>query len=155
VQLSSSAIAVGSASIYKLLSQYKTWTPSLTAKSRKMPIRVGALAYFIYTYTEYHRVHISTRDVTGLACICSLSWSVHCNFTGDGECSEKGRACTPHPHQPGLILPSWSNVRQKATVATLCTLCSIQILLLHRIINSVCLSPVFVSLFCGCNHQHP
>ncbi len=25
---------------------------------------------------------------------------------------------TPHPHQPGLILPSWLNVRQKAAVAT-------------------------------------
>ncbi len=29
----------------------------------------------------------------------------------------------PHPHQPGLILPSLWNVRQKAAVATLCTLC--------------------------------
>ncbi len=29
-----------------------------------------------------------------------------------------------HPHQPGLILPSSLNVRQKAAVATLCTLCS-------------------------------
>ncbi len=28
----------------------------------------------------------------------------------------------PHPHQPGLILPSSLNVRQKAAVATLCTL---------------------------------
>ncbi len=33
-----------------------------------------------------------------------------------------GRACTPHPHQPGLILPSWLNVRQKEAVATLCNL---------------------------------
>jgi hypothetical protein len=33
-----------------------------------------------------------------------------------------GWVCTPHPHQPGLILPSWLNVRQKATVAILCTL---------------------------------
>ncbi len=53
-----------------------------------------------------------------------LSWSVHCNFTGDGKCNERGWACTPHPHQPGLILPSWLNVRQKAAVATLCTLWS-------------------------------
>ena len=30
----------------------------------------------------------------------------------------------PHPHQPGLFLPSWLNVRQKAAVATLCTLWS-------------------------------
>jgi hypothetical protein len=27
------------------------------------------------------------------------------------------------PHQPGLILPSWWNVRQKEAVATLCVLC--------------------------------
>jgi hypothetical protein len=55
-------------------------------------------------------------------CICPLSWSVHCNFTGEGKCNERGWACTPHPHQPGLILPSSLNVRQKAAVATLCTL---------------------------------
>jgi hypothetical protein len=30
----------------------------------------------------------------------------------------------PHPHQPGLILPSSLNVRQKAAVATLSTLWS-------------------------------
>ncbi len=39
-------------------------------------------------------------------CVCPLSWSVHCNFTGDGHCNERGWACTPHPQQPGLILPS-------------------------------------------------
>ncbi len=55
-------------------------------------------------------------------CICPLSWNVQCNFTGDGKCSERGWPCTPRPHQPGLILPSRWNVRQKATVATLCTL---------------------------------
>ncbi len=36
----------------------------------------------------------------------------------------RGWVCTPHPHQRGLILPSWWNVRQKAAVATLCTLWS-------------------------------
>jgi hypothetical protein len=36
----------------------------------------------------------------------------------DGNCSGGGWACTPHPHQIGLILPSWSNVRQEATVAS-------------------------------------
>jgi hypothetical protein len=55
-------------------------------------------------------------------CVCPLSWSIHCNFTGDGNCNERGWACTPHPHQPGQILPSWLNVRQKAAVTTLCTL---------------------------------
>jgi hypothetical protein len=54
-------------------------------------------------------------------CICPLSWSVHCNFTGEGKCYERGWACTPHPHQPGLILPSSPNVCQKAAVASLCT----------------------------------
>ncbi len=63
------------------------------------------------------------RDETGLVCL-PLSWGVHCNFTGDGKCKERGWACTPHPHQPRLILPSSLNVRQKAAVATLCTLWS-------------------------------
>ncbi len=60
------------------------------------------------------------RDETG--CVCPLSWNEHCNFTGDGKCNERGWACNPHPHQPGPILPSPLNVRQKAAVATLCTL---------------------------------
>jgi hypothetical protein len=34
----------------------------------------------------------------------------------------RGGRAPPHPHQPGLILPSSLNVRQKAAVATLCTL---------------------------------
>jgi hypothetical protein len=68
-----------------------------------------------------HRVHILVEMKQG-QCIWPLSWSVHCNFTGDGKCNERGWACTPHPYQPGLILPSSLNVRQKAAVATLCTL---------------------------------
>jgi hypothetical protein len=52
-----------------------------------------------------HRVYIFARDEHDY-CICPLSWSVHCNFTGDGKCSERGWACTTHPHQPGLLLPS-------------------------------------------------
>jgi hypothetical protein len=55
--------------------------------------------------------------------VCPLNWSIHCNFTGDGKCN-KGVGVHPHPHQPGLILPSWLNVRQKAAIATLCTLWS-------------------------------
>jgi hypothetical protein len=55
-------------------------------------------------------------------CVCPLSCGVHCNFTGDGKCNERGWASSPHPYQPGLILPAWWNVRQKAAVATLCTL---------------------------------
>jgi hypothetical protein len=68
-----------------------------------------------------HRVHILVEMKQG-QCICPLSWSVHCNFTGEDKCNERGWACTPHPHQPGLILPSSLNIRQKAAVSTLCTL---------------------------------
>ncbi len=35
-------------------------------------------------------------------CICQLSWSVHCNFTGDGKCS-KGVGVHPPPS------PAWAN----------------------------------------------
>jgi hypothetical protein len=48
----------------------------------------------------HHRVHILVEMKQG-HCICPLSWSVHCNFTGDGNSSERGWACTPHPYQPG------------------------------------------------------
>ncbi len=71
----------------------------------------------VYT-TEY----ISLQEMKQGQCICPLSWSVHCNFTGDGKCNKRGWACTPHPHQPRQILPSWLNVRQKADVTSLCTL---------------------------------
>ncbi len=40
-----------------------------------------------------------------------LSWSVQHNFVRDGRYSERS---TPHPHQAGLIFPSWWNIRQKS-----------------------------------------
>jgi hypothetical protein len=41
-----------------------------------------------------------------------------------------GRA-PPHPHQPGIILPTSSlNERQKADLTTLCSLCAIQVIML-------------------------
>ncbi len=55
----------------------------------------------------------------------SPAWA---NFTLMIECTPESSGCNsvysvhPHLHQPGLILPSWLNVRQKAAVATLCTL---------------------------------
>ncbi len=55
-------------------------------------------------------------------CIFPLSWSVHCNFIGDGKCNERGLGVHPPPSPARLILPSWWNVRQKADVTTLCTL---------------------------------
>ncbi len=43
--------------------------------------------------TEY----ISLQEMKQGQCICPLSWSVHCNFTGDGKCNKRGWACTPPP----------------------------------------------------------
>jgi hypothetical protein len=45
---------------------------------------------------KYHKVNILVEMQQG-QCICPLSWSVHCNFTGEGKCSERGWACTPPP----------------------------------------------------------
>ncbi len=72
-------------------------------------------------WRQIHREHSFTRDKQGQF-ICPLSWSLHCNFPGDGKCNKRGWACTHHPHQPRLILPSWRNERQKADVPTMCTL---------------------------------
>jgi hypothetical protein len=47
-----------------------------------------------------HRVH-KLVDMKQGDCICPLSWSVHFNFVRDGNYSERGWACTPHP--------PWSN----------------------------------------------
>ncbi len=73
-----------------------------------------------------HRVH-RDRDETGGVCICPLSWSVHCNFTGDGKCNERGWACTPHLHQPGanvsIMMECDGMYARNAAVATLCVLC--------------------------------
>ncbi len=35
--------------------------------------------------------------------VCPLSWSVHCNFIGDGKCKEKGVGVHPPPSS------AWSN----------------------------------------------
>ncbi len=50
------------------------------------------------------------RDETGSVYL-PTSWSVHCNFTGEGKCSERGWACTPPP------LPARANF----TLITECT----------------------------------
>ncbi len=52
--------------------------------------------------------------------VCLLSWSVHCNFTGDGKCNQRGWACTPP------TLPAWANF----TLMMECTPCRKQPLLL-------------------------
>ncbi len=82
------------------------------------PVKLQCTLQLSGQTTEY----ISLQEMKQGQCICPLSWSVHCNFTGDDKCNKRGWGCTPHPHQPRQILPSWLNVRQKADVTTLCTL---------------------------------
>jgi hypothetical protein len=48
------------------------------------------------------RVHIFTRDETGLVYL-PTQLSVHCNFTGDSKCSERGWGMHPPP------APAWAN----------------------------------------------
>jgi hypothetical protein len=87
----------------------------------------GGKGYTLHVYTDaggnvYTTEYISIQEMKRGQCIYPLKWSVHCNFTGDGKCNERGWACTPNPHQSRLILPSRLNVRRKADVTTLCTL---------------------------------
>ncbi len=90
---------------------------SLVMYSSDVPERIVTIAG-----TEY----IFYWDETGLLRVCPISWSVHCNFTGDGNSNERGWACTPHPHQPGPILPEfyphdWLYARKQRLL--LCVLC--------------------------------
>ncbi len=59
--------------------------------------------------TQNHRVHIFLEMKQG-QCVCPLSWSVHCNFTGDGKCKERG--CVHPPPSPA---------RANFTLITECT----------------------------------
>ncbi len=54
-------------------------------------------------------------EIEGVYSICPLSWTIQHNFERDGE---RGWLA-PHPHQAGMIFPSWWNVRQQLAIATL------------------------------------
>ncbi len=81
-----------------------------------------------------HRVHILVEMKQG-QCICPLSWSVQCNFTGEGKCNERGVGLHPPPSPARTdftliteCTPESSgcnsvySVGPKVAVATLCTL---------------------------------
>jgi hypothetical protein len=81
------------------------------------------------TYT----VVFTTEDIFLLEmkqgyCICPLSWSVHCNFTGEGKCKERGWACTPTFTSLGYFYPhDWMYARKQPLL--LCALCGLYILI--------------------------
>jgi hypothetical protein len=99
-------------------------------------------AFFNLTAYFSSHTHFTTVYEYSLTC-CARKFSAQSTYIGRDEtgsvylptqlertlqlywwckCKERGWACTPHPHQPWPILPSSLNVRQKAAVATLCTL---------------------------------
>jgi hypothetical protein len=100
-----------------------SWKGTFSVYNLPMRIPVQVPNPPVVRATEY----ISLQEMKQGQCICPLSWSVHCNFTGDGKCNKRGWACTPHPRQSREILPSWLNVRQKADVTTLCSLWSVHL----------------------------
>ncbi len=60
-------------------------------------------------------------------CICPLSWSVHCNFTGEGKCNERGWACTPTLTSQDWFYPHhWMYARKQRL--QLCVLCGLLLL---------------------------
>ncbi len=70
-----------------------------------------------------HRVHILVEMKQG-QCICPLSWSVHCNFTGEGKCNERGWACTPTLTSQDWFYPHhWMYARKQRL--QLCVLCEL------------------------------
>ncbi len=74
-------------------------------------------------YVENHRVHILVEMKQG-QCICPLSWSGHCNFTGEGKCSERGWPCTPPPSPARAYFPLITACTPESSGCnSVCTLC--------------------------------
>ncbi len=94
---------------------------------------------FLWNHKEYFSdwMFAQYRGIGEIGeCICPLCWSIQYNFVRDGSRYNKREwACTPLPHQPELILPSWRNVRQKVNIATLCVLCDCSLFMLHQLLN--------------------
>ncbi len=82
--------------------------------------------------------------------VSALSWSEYYNFVCDGRYSERGRAFTPHPYQPGLNLPSWWKYARKWPLP-LCVLCGLEKHFVIRRIYTIYIDNVFL---CGCGRKY-
>ncbi len=96
-----------------------TFETELNGDSKSTNERGPSLVgWFIGLVTEY----IFLQEMKQGLCIYPLSWSVHCNFTGEGKCNERARACTPPS-------PAWANFTlmmectPESSVFLLCVLC--------------------------------
>jgi hypothetical protein len=77
----------------------------------------------VLTQVAWHTEYIFLLEMKQGQCICPLSWSVHCNFTGDGKCKERGWACAPPTlTSQGQFYPHhWMYARKQRL--KLCVLC--------------------------------
>jgi hypothetical protein len=80
--------------------------------------------FYISTFLMLQAEYISLQEMKQGQCICPLSWSVHCNFTGDGKCVNviKGVGVHPPPSPVPANFTLMTELRKKADVTTLCTL---------------------------------
>ncbi len=77
-----------------------------------------------YARTCYGQICTARYSIDAQCCGAESTLSpcsVHCIFVRVTRV--KGVGVHPHPHQPGLIFPSWWHVRQKSAIATVCVLC--------------------------------
>jgi hypothetical protein len=94
--------------IPSLLLLYKSSLLAVIMGHQLSLLLVHYMSLSLVHYTEY----IFLLEMKQGYCVCPLSpWSVHCNFTGDGKCNERGWACTPPP----------SPARANFTLMTECT----------------------------------
>ncbi len=103
------------------------WWQNFNILRQKYFVLTGFRVYFNQIPANFYDVDMTTeyilyrgRDEVGGV---DLPSQLERTLQHGGKCSERGWACTPHHHQPGLIFPSWCNVRQKVAIATLCVLC--------------------------------
>ncbi len=84
--------------------------------------------YASLVYSKYnaigpnHRVHVAVEMKYCRLSVSDLSAEAYCTailYVRVTRVKGGGHA-PPHPHQPGLIFPSWWNIRQKSAIATLC-----------------------------------
>jgi hypothetical protein len=70
-----------------------------------------------------YRVHVEGRDeIDGVSLSAGVLYTATLQVMVNRVKGVGGWACTSHPHQTGLIFPSWWSVRHKLAFATLCVL---------------------------------
>jgi hypothetical protein len=111
----------------------------------KTHLHVIPLAH-LYTkhHSSNHRVHILVEMKQG-QCICPLSWSVHCNFTGYGKFNKGGGRAPPTLTSQGQFYPhDWMYARKQQL--QLCVLCGSNYYIRYCTVHDI--SPTTESCYC-------